>query len=317
MADQYHSPKERIMNTPGLTIIIPTLRAERTLQAALDSVLCQEFRDFEVLIMDSVSGDNTLAIARANAQRDERIRVFSEPDKGVYDAMNKGIEKARGRWILFLGSDDRLHDEKVLQTFFSAPGCGDFDMVYGNVVSPSYKGVYDGKFSFEKLLRRNLPHQAIFYKKDLFGSIGSFAIHYKGYADWDLNIRCFKDNRVRVEYIDLVVAYFGADGISSRHDTPFLREVMIPEKLRMLNLAGIHSLRSVKAYDEWWRLLRNAAIRDPTALKGYAGGEKIPVPITRMVAWQQKIPPRWLRAGLFSKFTMFVNYIRNLLTASL
>lgn len=305
------------MNTPDLTIIIPTLRAERTLQTALDSVLCQKFRHFEILIMDSVSRDNTLAIAHASAQRDERIRVFSEPDKGVYDAMNKGIEKARGRWILFLGSDDRLHDEKVLQSFFSVPGCDDFDLVYGNVVSPSYKGAYDGEFNFEKLLRRNIPHQAIFYKKDLFGLIGSFAVHYKGYADWDLNIRCFKNDRARVRYIGLLVAYFGADGISSRHDIPFLREVLISEKLRMLNQNAIHSLRSIKAFDDWWRLLRNAAVRDHDALREYARGERIPAPVDRMIAWQQNIPPRWLRVGPFSKFIMFVNYISNLLTASL
>src|SRR5258708_10181557 len=305
------------MLDPILSIIIPTLNAEKTLQIALDSLLIQQFTNFEIWIIDSVSRDRTLSIAAENAEKDSRIRVFSEPDKGVYDAMNKGIEKARGQWILFLGSDDRLYDEKVLHSFFSVPGHLDFDLVYGNVVSPSYKGVYDGEFSFEKLLRRNIPHQAVFYKKSLFGLIGPFAIHYKGYADWDLNIRCFKDNRVRVQYIDLLVAYFGADGISSRHDIPFLREVMIPEKLRVLNQAAIHSLRPVKAYDEWWRLLRNAAVRDSSALKEYAKGEKIPAPVGRMVAWQQKIPVRLLRMGIFSKFTMFVNYISNLLTASL
>jgi glycosyltransferase involved in cell wall biosynthesis len=311
------------MTDPIISIVIPTLNSEKTLQIALDSLMNQQFANFEIWIIDSVSRDRTLSIAAENAEKDSRIRVFSEPDKGVYDAMNKGIERARGQWILFMGSDDRLYDEKVLHSFFSGsglarnPGHLDFDLVYGNVVSPSYKGVYDGEFSFEKLLRRNIPHQAVFYKKSIFGLIGPFAIHYKGYADWDLNIRCFKDNRVRVQYIDLIVAYFGADGISSRHDIPFLRQVLIPEKLRMLHQAAIHSLRPLKAYDEWWRLLRNAEVRDLSTLREYANGEKIPVPVGRMVAWQQKIPARLLRVGLFSKFTMFVNYICNLLTASL
>ena len=304
------------MNTPYLTIIMPTLQAEKTLNEALDSICTQQFGDYEVLIMDSVSRDGTLDIAKQYAERDQRIRVFSEPDKGVYDAMNKGIEKARGEWILFLGSDDKLQDDDVLQVFASGSGLGELDMVYGNVVSPSYKGIYDGEFTFEKLLRRNLPHQAIFYKKSLFDRIGRFVISYKGYADWDLNIRCFKDPRIQISYIDIVVAYFGAEGISSRHDVPFLREVMIPEQLRLLDRAP-HRLRSVTAFDEWWRLLRNAAIRDEAALGNYAGKEKIPPALKRMAAWQQKMPPGLLKIGLFSKLTMFINYMGNLLTASL
>lgn len=304
------------MNSPRLTIIIPTLQAGRTLHDSLDSVLCQRFRDFEILIMDSVSRDNTLDIARGYAAKDHRVRVQSSPDKGVYDAMNKGVAEARGEWVFFLGSDDRLHNEHVLETFFSSPGVSDFDMVYGNVVSPAFKGVYDGPFTLEKLMHRNIPHQAVFYKKDVFRIVGGFRIRYKAYADWDLNIRCFNEPRVRNRYIDLIVADFGAEGVSSRHDVPFLREVMISEKLRWLNRAGIRTLRSVKVFDEWWRLLRNAAVRDGDDLKECVNGEKIPQPLRRMIDWQSRIPPRFLRKGFFSKPVMFLNYISNLLTAS-
>jgi glycosyltransferase involved in cell wall biosynthesis len=304
------------MNKPVLTIIIPTLQSERTLQGALESLLTQQFRDFEVLIMDGVSRDRTLTIAGAFAERDNRVRVLSEPDKGIYDAMNKGIDAARGQWILFLGSDDRLYDDRVLSSFFSTPGMDELDMVYGDVVSPSYKGRYDGVFTLGKLLRRNMPHQAIFFRKSLFGYMGIFTIRYKGYADWEFNIRCFRDSRVRMRYIDLVVACYGADGVSSRHDVPFLREVLIPEKLRLLRDMP-RELRSIRAFDEWWRLLRNAGIRDGDSLRRYAGEEDIPREVSRMVAWQQKMPARLLQTGLFSKCIMFVNYICNFLTASL
>ncbi len=304
------------MNIPYITIIMPTLRAERTLSTSLDSVLGQQFRNYELLIMDSLSGDGTLAIAAEYSTRDERIRVFSEPDEGVYDAMNKGIQKAKGEWILFLGSDDKLHDDGVLQAFASVTGLNGLDLVYGNVISPSYKGIYDGEFTFEKLLKRNMPHQAIFYRRELFQRIGRFKIRYKGYADWDLNIRCFKDNAVRVRYTEQVIAWFGADGISSRHDVPFLREVMVPEQLRLL-ARNPHRLRSVTAFDEWWRLLRNAALRDRTTLKEYSEQENIPRAIDRMVSCQRWIPAGLLQIGFFSKLTMFLNYIGNLLTTSL
>lgn len=304
------------MTSPFLTIIIPTLQAERTLGEALDSVLVQEFGDLEVLIMDSVSRDRTLEIGGVYARRDPRVRIISEPDKGIYDAMNKGIGAARGEWILFLGSDDRLHDPQVLKTFAATPGLDTLDMVYGNVVSPSYKGVYDGEFDLPKLLCRNMPHQAIFHKRSLFGSIGGYTIHYRGYADWDFNIRCFRDSRVRKKYIDLVVAYFGADGVSSRHDVPFLLEVMVPEQLRLLT-EDPRLLRSLTAFDQWWRLLRNAGIRDRAALEARAKGFAVPRPLVCMVRWQKRIPVRFLRMGALSKTLMFVNYLCNFLTGSL
>ena len=304
------------MSSPLLTIIIPTLQAERTLKEALDSVMAQQHDDLEILIVDSVSKDRTLDIARGYAARDRRVRIISEPDKGIYDAMNKGIEAARGQWILFLGSDDKLHDPRVLSSFAGTPGLEALDMVYANVVSPSYKGAYNGEYDLPKLLRWNMPHQAIFHRKSLFGSMGGYAIHYRGYADWDFNIRAFKNDRVRKQYIDLVVAYFGADGVSSRHDVPFLQEVMIPEQLELL--AGKpHRLRSLAAFDEWWRLLRNAGIRDKAALDHRARGLAVPRSLVRMVRWQQRIPGRWLRVGAVSKTLMFVNYLCNFLTASL
>ena len=304
------------MNSPLLTIIIPTFKAEKTLQQSVESLLEQRFRDFEILIMDGVSPDKTLAIAGAYAEKDDRIRVISEPDKGIYDAMNKGIERARGQWVLFLGSDDRLHDKDVLAFFAALPDLEAYDMVYGNVVSPSYKGVYDGPFSFPKLLSRNMPHQAIFYRKSLFGLIGDYIIHYRGHADWEFNIRCFTDGRVRIRYIDRIIAYFGADGVSARHDIPFIKERLLPERLRLLN-ATPHGLRSIRTFDEWWRLLRNAGIRDSHSLVDSAAGQSIPKPVIGMIGWQRKMPEQLLQAGLFSKSLMFINYLRNFLTASL
>ncbi|HLZ86101.1 MAG TPA: glycosyltransferase family 2 protein, partial [Puia sp.] len=220
--------------TPLLTIIMPTFGAEKTLQESLDSVLRQDFRDWELLIMDGGSTDGTLGLARGAAGKDTRIRVFSEKDKGVYDAMNKGIHQARGEWLYFLGSDDQLHDDKVLSTVLSMPDTVRYDLLYGNVVGASYKGVYDGVFDYTKLLGKNLSHQAAFYRLTLFRRLGDYDLRYKAYADWEFNIRCFSAEGVRIRYIDVIVARFGADGLSSRHDVPFLKQVLFPAKLRLL-----------------------------------------------------------------------------------
>ena len=303
-------------DSPYITIIIPTFRAAKTLRVTLDSVLYQDFRDFEVLVMDGGSDDGTAAIVQQAA--DDRIRFVSERDKGVYDAMNKGILAARGVWLYFLGADDLLYGPGVLSAVFGAAGHEDADLLYGDVVSPSYKGRYDGQFDFPKLLSRNISHQAIFYRRSLFDRFGGYDLNYPGYADWDLNIRLFAADGVRIRYIDAIIARFGPDGISSRHDSAFLREVLFPNKLRLLEERGMKELRPLMAYDEVWRLLRNAefvGVRSPGA--GPAAGQTVPVVIRQMAAWQEHIPRRILRIGPLSKTIMLTSYLRHLLSGAL
>jgi hypothetical protein len=91
---------------------------------------------------------------------------------------------------------------------------------------------------------------------------------------------------------------------------------MVPEQLLLLT-GTPHLLRSVGAFDEWWRLLRNAGIRDRATLEKYARGLAVPRSLIRMVRWQGQLPVRLLRMGALSKTLMFVNYLCNFLTASL
>lgn len=305
-----------LMSAPLLTIIIATFNGAQTLQKTLDSILIQDFQEWEVIVVDGVSTDNTVDIIEGNARRDQRIRYISERDRGVYDAMNKGIGLAKGEWVYFLGCDDWLVNRAVLYTVFSDPGIASFDFVYADVISTSYNGPYDGEFTLEKLLSRNISHQAIFHKKTLFDRIGNYNLRYKAHADWDLNIRCFSDDGIRTKYVKLVVAEFGADGISSQHDVPFLREVLIPEKLRMLIRDGVRRLRRITAYDEWWRVLRNAGIRSPKQFDELVSVET-PHCIKNMILWQQRVPETSLRVGALSKSLMFASYITNRLTGAI
>ncbi|HEV2355327.1 MAG TPA: hypothetical protein VGR89_13850 [Puia sp.] len=182
--------------------------------------------------------------------------------------------------------------------------------MYGDVTSPSFKGLYDGQFDFRKLLSRNISHQAIFYNRTIFERIGVYNLRYRMHADWDLNLRCFADPAVHPKYVRVTVARFGAGGVSAGHDELFLRERLIPAKLRQLNLDGTRKLRHVGQYDEWWRVLRNAGIRDVGELQKYTGKEALPGAIRRIVKWQQHLGPAALRRGLASKARMLLAYIR-------
>lgn len=199
---------------PTFTIIIPTYNSANTLEAALKSVLEQSFTNFEILIMDGSSTDNTLKIAQSFS--DERIRIYSEPDEGVYDAMNKGIDRAEGDWLYFLGSDDTLYDENVL--FNVSIQMDECNFLYGNAYFVYSKAIWDGEFTREKLLfERNICHQSIFYKRTLFDHLGFFNLDFKIYADWDFNMRCFSYPKLKPKFVNLIIAEFDEkNGLSGR-----------------------------------------------------------------------------------------------------
>ena len=97
-----------------ISVVVPAWRAEKTLAAALDSVLAQTWREIEVLVVDDASPDGTLALAESYAARDPRVRVIAQKENGgVSRARNRGVREARGEWIAFLDSDDLWMPEKL------------------------------------------------------------------------------------------------------------------------------------------------------------------------------------------------------------
>lgn len=191
------------------SIIIPTYNSAKVLGRVLDSIVCQTFGDFEILIMDGASSDNTLGIA--NSYNDRRIKIFSEPDKGIYDAMNKGIEKSQGEWLYFIGSDDYLLNPDVLKNV-SSQLTDDYDVVYGEVESDLTEK-NRGEWTLETL-EYNRCHQAIFYKRSLFGKIGFYTLKYRILADHDLNLKWFLCSEIKKKHIDISIAHFTSGGCS-------------------------------------------------------------------------------------------------------
>ena len=147
-----------------LSIIIPTYNSASVLPKALESIVGQTFTDWEVLVMDGVSTDDTLKVAKS--YNDSRIRIYSEPDKGIYDAMNKGIKKAHGEWLYFLGSDDWLMNENALSDVFVQGALEGYDVVYGEVEAPHLASDHSGEWTLQTL-DRNRCHQAIFYRRSV------------------------------------------------------------------------------------------------------------------------------------------------------
>ena len=212
-------PRPRlVMNPPLISVITPTFNSGAKIAVTVASVLSQGKGLYEFLVIDGGSTDGTLAHLRAQGPA---LRYLSEPDEGIYDAMNKGIRLTSGKFLYFLGAGDRLLPgvlEAVAAEIRKLPCQGQTSqptLLYGNVDWPGYSQPYDGRFNRFKLLRRNICHQAIFYQRSAFERLGFYNTKYQSLADWEFNIRCFNDRGIRKRYIPLRIADYEAGGNST------------------------------------------------------------------------------------------------------
>ena len=197
-----------------LSIITINYNNSRGLQKTIDSVISQTFRDFEWIIIDGGSSDGSRELIEQNA------KFFSywvsEPDKGVYNAMNKGVRIAKGDYLQFLNSGDWLYDETSLERFFSHPFTG--DIVYGDLLYVMNDGTME-KSRFPKPLtlkyfyRSSLGHNASFIKRDLLQN-SYYDERFRIVSDWAFFLKQALENR-RFEYINEIVSCFDTNGISS------------------------------------------------------------------------------------------------------
>jgi glycosyltransferase involved in cell wall biosynthesis len=204
------------------SIVIPTFNCGRKLALTLESVLSQPKELYEIIVVDGGSGDETLAVIEEHSAD---LRFVSEPDRGVYDALNKGVAMSSGRHLLFLGAGDILK-EGVLERVAEILPEGETSFAYGDAYLVRHDVRQGGTFGRKDFITRNLCQQAIFYERKIFDLLGGFDLRYRVYADWAFNLKCFADPRVRKLYLGLLVADFEGWGISDvQEDHAFQKEL--------------------------------------------------------------------------------------------
>jgi len=199
---------------PKISIITPTLNVEKDIESCILNVVNQTYKNKEHFIIDGKSTDNTISIVKKYAEKYPHINWVSEEDGGIYEAMNKGIDVANGEWIYFLGSDDMFINEDVLNSIFAQKNTEGLDISYGNVKFKHSGHVYDGEFNPVKLIKKNICHQSIFFRKSVFNKLGKFETKYKGVADWVFNMQWFNEKKLKIKYINDIVAIYNEAGYS-------------------------------------------------------------------------------------------------------
>lgn len=193
-----------------ISIITATYNSERTLRDTLDSILAQTYQDIESIIVDGASKDGTMDIVREYEPRFQgRMRWISEPDKGIYDAMNKGIQMASGDVVGILNSDDFYTSNDVLETVNANMEQNDCDAVYGDihyVRSNNLKKCvryYSSKaFRKELMLKGWMPaHPSFFCRREVYENYGLFDTSFKVAADFELLLRLIYIHNIEAKYI--------------------------------------------------------------------------------------------------------------------
>ena len=208
-------------NKPIISVIIVVYNRVHVLEDCILSVLRQKYDNVELIIIDGGSSDGTLDIIR---KYDSCIDYWvSEKDNGIYFAMNKGVELASGDWLYFLGSDDVMLDclHNVAKHLND-----DKTVYYGDVYLPKSHAIAYHMFTSDKLMRKNIPHQATFYPKSVFSKY-KYNPKYISSADYELNIRCYNDSNFKYEYTPLLIAIYDQSGFSTlRLDKEFDKDFL-------------------------------------------------------------------------------------------
>lgn len=199
-----------------LSIITVCFNAAETIEMTIQSIIKQRYKDIEYIIIDGGSTDGTLDIIRKYSSN--IAYWISEKDQGIYDAMNKGISKASGSWIYFLGADDVLYDSEVISDVFvdmNAYKKGT-KILYGNVVFSQSKILYGGLFSRSRIIKENICHQSLFYHISIFQVFGVFNLRYNLLSDWEFNMRVFSKCEEDAVFIDRTICFYNEQGSSTR-----------------------------------------------------------------------------------------------------
>ncbi|WP_020601975.1 glycosyltransferase family 2 protein [Spirosoma spitsbergense] len=206
-------------SVPQITVIIATYNVEKYLDECLLSVLNQSYKDFEVIIIDGGSTDDTVNIIK---QYKEKISYWiSEPDQGIYDAWNKGLNKAKGNWISFVGADDQLHPDAFLmytEHINQHLRKEELEFVSSriNIVNEDLSPIctVGEPWTWEGFQREMITwHVGTFHSKRLFDKYGMFDKNYKVSGDYELLLR--PKDKLITSFVDQITAKMRSGGISS------------------------------------------------------------------------------------------------------
>lgn len=200
---------------PKISIITVNYNNADGLDRTITSVLEQDVQELEYLVIDGASTDGSLEVIKR--YQDKLDVWYSAPDNGVYQAMNRGVDRATGEFVLFLNSGDCFVSNDVLKQVLPHLGLG--AIYYGDLMfvqgQKERRQTYPKQLDFRYFLTRSLPHPGSFIRRSLFDSIFRYSEQYKIVSDWEFFIYAVLKQKVIYQHLDLLISRFELDGMSN------------------------------------------------------------------------------------------------------
>lgn len=236
-----------------VSIVTTTYNSANTIADTFESVLRQSHKDLELIVVDGASVDGTLDIIKEYEPRFEgRMKWISEPDKGIYDAMNKGIRLATGELVGILNSDDYYTSDDVLDivtsTFAEKEEKGEhLDAVYADVhyVTPTnpdkcVRYYSSAIFRTSRLKWGYMPaHPSFYCRKEVYDRCGLYSLDYKIASDFDMMVRMFHTHKIKAQYIPRDFVTMRTGGISTKNIRNRLRTTH--EDVKACRVNGVYT----------------------------------------------------------------------------
>ena len=219
--------------SPLISIITVNYNNANGLQKTIESVISQTYLKIDYIVIDGGSTDHGPEIIQD--YKEHLNNWVCEPDSGIYDAMNKGIAIAKGKYLLFLNSGDVFTSSEALLNFITHENFKG-DIIYGDYKFEDGQKIYPDELPPDYFMKTSLPHQSTLFKKEVFEQMGLYDETYKLGADRAYYLKCFVSGKIKFQHIPYFLTLFDLSGLSN---DPELLEKKNEEDTRMLkNLYG-------------------------------------------------------------------------------
>ena len=305
-------------NKPLISICIPAYKRPDYLRRLLDSIVLQDFKDFEIIISDD-SPDETVKSLLGEYKELNFHYYHNQPSLGTPANWNFAISKAGGNWIKIMHDDDWFPDRSSLGKFVELTA-EDKNLIFSGYHNIYENGRAEKKFIPDSWYEEIKKNPLVLLSENVIGPPSVMLIKKQAWKPFDVRMKW----RVDIDYyVQLIqeqqdfsftqesLVNVGISDSQVTNDCINVPEVELPEGYLLLSKYGTRSLKNIRVYDAWWRIFRNVKVRSFNDLEAYVPGGKWPLAIRQMINHSGRIPSFLLSFGLFSKIFMVISYLVN------